>query len=260
MYLNKGILLGGLPIHFNNPLNVIYQPKLNEIYSNNMMITEFSRPFSLIRMNQKYFEETKRPLMFFLNFCDKIRQENGMRVDVEFIKALSLLYKTKIDNIRVAQITDSIILNILNNDGREIGIITDENLIELADTVLQMMDMKIVTETKLIGEKEVVDKFEQRRREYAEKQRKKREKQGIKEELAGDEENELVFYNMINYIIHQQEFIDYNSVMNMTVWQMRNSYESLSNKALTDRFVNSGSVNWKADGFVNWVEKVKYKK
>ena len=65
---------------------------------------------------------------------------------------------------------------------------------------------------------------------------------------------------MINFVVHQQTVVDYDKVMNLTVWQLKNSYSTLMLKTATNRYIDSGSIQYKLEGKVNdWIEESKYK-
>lgn len=261
MDLNKGILLTGLPIEFKNPLKVIHQPRINEIYSAGLSISDFMKPFTMIALNKEGFEIAEYPLLYFFKITEKLRVETKWNVEVDFFKALSLLYRTNITNIKVLKTTKSIIIKVSDDEGHELGLITDENLLELTHTVLKMLDVVIDHKKEVVhGDKETLDKFEQRKKEYEAKKRQKLIDKGINPDFVDAEKDELGFYNMINFVVHQQTVVDYDRVMNLTVWQLKNSYSTLMLKTATNRYIDSGSIQYKLEGKVNdWIEESKYK-
>ena len=259
--LNKYILLGGFPITFNNTLKTIYQPRIKEIYKSGTTISKLIRPYLLIKTNYDVLNSDGRPLLFFFDFCTKVNEQNKkLFVNIEFIQSLSLLYKVRIEIIHIIKLRDSFCLRVLNDKGEEIGLVSDDNLLELVEVVLVLFDVKI-KDTTMHGDKAVIDEFERKRREYAMKKRKKemaKHKDDNYDELE-DEKSEVNFYNKMNFIIHQQAMIDYDRVFDMTVWQMQNSYNILESKLISDRYVDSGSIQYKADDFVDWINKTKFK-
>ena len=261
MDLSKGILLTGLPITFKNPLRTIHQPRLNEIYSAGLSVTDFMKPFTMIELNKEGFEIAEYPLLYFFKVTEKLRVETKWNVEVDFFKSLSLLYKTNIANIKVLKTTKSIIIKVLDDEENELGLITDENILELTHTVLKMLDIIVDSKKEEVqGDKETLDKFEQRKREYEAKKRQKLIDKGINPDFVDAEKDEVGFYNMINFVIHQQTTVDYDKVMNLTVWQLKNSYSTLMLKMATNRFIDSGSVQYNPDGKLkDWVEESKYK-
>ena len=61
-----------------------------------------------------------------------------------------------------------------------------------------------------------MNEFERRKREYEEKQSKKK--------------NETTFIDIINTVIHYQNNINYNDILNWTIYQIKNTYEVLMAK------------------------------
>ena len=261
MDLSKGILLTGLPITFKNPLKKIHQPRLNEIYSAGFSISDFMKPFTMIELNKEGFKLAEFPLLYFFKITEKLRVESKWNVDVDFFLALSLLYKTNVGNIKVLKTTKSIVIKVLDDEENEIGLITDENFLELTSTVLKMLDVIVSHKEEVVqGDKETLDKFEQRTREYEDKKRQNLIDKGINPDFVDAEKNEIGFYNMINFVVHQQTVVDYDKVMNLTVWQLKNSYSTLMLKTATNRYIDSGSIQYKLEGKVNdWIEESKYK-
>ena len=65
---------------------------------------------------------------------------------------------------------------------------------------------------------------------------------------------------MCNELIHINNEYNYDKVLNMTIWQIKNSYSILTVKNAQDNYVNSGSVQWKAEDFPDWRKETKIKK
>ena len=72
------------------------------------------------------------------------------------------------------------------------------------------LDKKSTSDDKILNE------FERRKKEYEEKSSKKK--------------NEITFIDIINTVIHYQNNIDYQSILNWTIYQIKNTYEVLMAK------------------------------
>ena len=69
---------------------------------------------------------------------------------------------------------------------------------------------------KNTSDNELLNEFERRKKEYEEKSSKKK--------------NEITFMDIINTVIHYQNNINYQSILDWTIYQIKNTYEVLISK------------------------------
>lgn len=194
-------------------LGIIKQPKLIDLINNGILIEEIYFPFILNDMliaksenkeNSIKLRDTVGELTFLLI---TISQDKSSGLIELFENVLSVLYGTK--NIKTTKsfeiiVDDNIIINNSNfNDLREV-----------------VFESQGIDKSKLKFEdktKKELDPIEAKFEFFRSKSKKKKR------------EPEMI--DMLNFIIHTTECgLDYNKVLNMTVYQMRNTLETLGYK------------------------------
>ena len=151
--------------------------------------------------------------------------------------------------LELLEFEDSIVIAIKESDEIKY-LIDDDNFIDLCEAVMDMFKIKVEKQDAdldtLNAPPEVIEKIRKGRKAFREKQREKK--------------NNLEFFDMCNELIHINNDYNYDRLLNMTIWQIKNSYTILTVKNAQDNYVNSGSVQWKADNFPDWRKETKIKK
>lgn len=244
--------MSGKPIdltHLN--LGVIHQPRLKDFIDNKMDVSFFSHPFLfdkyMISNKKESVDELVKDLgklsfLIVYNEITSLAYESDEGVLDLLVNALKLLYKT--DNVLVAKTISKIII-----DGSII--IGDEELEFISALVVEMMridknDMKkrIEEQTKQAELDELMSEFERRAKKYQEKQDSKNK--------------DFTLMDMVNVIVHSQSVVDYDRVFDMTIYQLKNSYETLIKKeSFTINLMHRISPNFKpSEELKLWEENV----
>lgn len=220
--------LSGLPINLEKEgLGIIHQPRVKDFVLSGIDISSFSHPFILSKdMIADRNEGVDNALselgrLKFLMVYDELtkatRKLTGQLGIIDLLKqALKMLYKT--DNITVMSTISTIIV-----DGKVL--INDDSFEILSTLIIEMLRIDIEEMKKKI-EKERKDKedesdpwkklFKEREKEYQEQTKK--------------DKKEFSILDIINIVVHSQDSVDYDSVFNLTVYQLKNSYEVLIKK------------------------------
>lgn len=248
--------LSGLPIDIKHKqLGVIYQPKLIDFINSGLEMSMFSHPFILNKeMIVNKNEEIENALeglgrLKFLVVYDsltaKSREKTGQKGIIDLLKeSLSLLYKT--EDVVVMETLPAIVI------GKDV-LITDDNFEYLTNLVVEMLRIDIVEMRKRIEEERkrkeqeenedpILKKFREKEREYKEK---------------NNTQDENSFFDLINVVVHSQGTIDYDRVFNMTVYQLKNSYNTIIKKEVySASLIHRISPNFQpTDDFKLWEEK-----
>lgn len=243
--------MSGLPIDLSDKmLGIIYQPRVKDFIFNKMDIPYFSHPFLFDKgmlLNKKDSIDDlikdlgKLGFLIIYNDITSVDSEKEGVLDL-LVKALKILYRT--DNVVVMKTISKIII-----DGKII--IGDEELEFLSELVVEMLridkeDMlkKIEDKSKQDEQDALMNEFERRAKEYSEK--------------SGKNKKEFTIMDMVNVIVHSQGIIDYDRVFDMTVYQLRNSYETLIRKEMFNiNLMHRISPNFKpSDDLKLWEEDV----
>lgn len=229
-------------------LGTIKQPKIKDYLSKDISIESFFYPFVMndILVNQSQekdavlkLKESMGDLTFLLMSCIQ-----GNRLDIlQSIKeSLQFLYGTN---------------NVVINGDSTINIgnvkIDNSNFNILCSIVLEMLKIdKSKMNFKKAKKKEMSEielEFERRRKEYEKRVGKKTKDKGI------------TILDMANTIIHSSNF-KYEDTLNMTVYQLKNSFEVIRQKDLYDTTIlYSASPKFEfKDKQEHWIEKIKLDK
>lgn len=191
-------------------LGKIYQPKYKDFLEYGIEHSEFIKAFYLSEIfSYKFGPEIEKvgPIVFFMSMDLESRDNNLIK---SLHNSLEILYKTKdiefIEHLATFIVNEEIVIN-------------KENFKYLSTTVLEMtktiIDYKSL-DKKSTSDDEILNEFERRKKEYEEKSSKKK--------------NEITFIDIINTVIHYQNNIDYQSILNWTIYQIKNTYEVLMAK------------------------------
>lgn len=246
--------MSGLPIDLRSKgLGVLHQPKIIDFVNRGIDISVFSHPFifdkDMVMNKQKAVDDLikDKGKLEFLIIYDALTEMSGMMEEESaldlLIEALKMLYKT--EDVILAKT----ILTIFVNGGEVI--IRDKELQFISDLVVEMlrvnkaeMKKKIEEKNKQAQQDALMNEFDRRAKEYLEKTKKR--------------ENEMSFLDMVNVVVHSQGVIDYSRVFDMTVYQLRNSYETLIKKEMFNiNLLHRISPNFKpSEDLKLWEEKV----
>lgn len=244
--------LFGLDIPLNDyGLGVIKQPKLIDYISKGIDIETFYLPFVMneIILSQSELEQRDEinklkdrigSLDFMIINC---YQSKRFDVIDSLIQALKLLYNN--DNIKITESLNLLVDNIeINNSNFDI----------LVNVVLEMMK---VDKSKLKFDKpkkkemsELEKEMERRRQKYLEMTNNKKK------------DEPLTLADLSNIVIHSGLF-KYEDVLNMTVYQLKNSFDVLNKKEAFD--INmlhrvSPKFDMSKEKYEHWTEKIKLDK
>lgn len=221
----------GVPINLEDRnLGIIYQPTLRDFINNGVDITSFSHPFLLDKemvLNReqgvdKHLNNLGR-LQFLIVYdeCTKeSRKKTGEKGILEYlIDSLKLIYKT--NDIQIIPTISSIVVD-------KKFVITDENFDYLSKLIIEMTRIN-VNEMKKRIEEERKSKLEDKEEDPYLKRFRELERQYKK---GKEEKKDFSLLDMINIVIHSQSVIDYDKIFNLTVYQLKNSYDVLINKEI----------------------------
>ena len=241
--------LTGLPIPIENGLGLLYQPTIKEILSSKMSMDDFLQPF-LIRVdllqNTEAFQDYVQKINDFdLLFLQEgngtfVFRDNEKSMLSRLIECLKLLYKTEYVELVYG---DQLIR--INNE----VVIDRNNFTYLADIVLEMFD------TEKPKPKEDKPKYKDKGRQMLwEKLERKRAEEAKKKALT--------MADIINVVVHINNYIEYSQVANMTYYQLLNTYRTLISKMSYDEYLmfkSSGQFELKQDQ-KHWTMDSKIKK
>ena len=230
-------------------LGVIKQPKLIDYISKEIDIETFYLPFVMndIIISQTDDKEslmkikkTIGSLSFILMNC---YQSKRFDVINSLIESLKILYDN--ENVKIDES-----LNILIDDIE----INNSNFDILVDVVLEMMK---IDKSKLKFDKhkkkemsDIEKEFERRRQKYLEMTNKK------------NKDEPLTLIDIANIVSHSGLF-KYDDVLNMTIYQLKNSFDIINKKEAFD--INmlhrvSPKFDMSKEKYEHWTEKIKLDK
>lgn len=209
--ISKEKLLFGLPINIPN-MGTIYQPKLRDFVNNDFNYAKFKGVFSIKK--DMFLEDTNEDY-------DKIKDFDliiYMNLIEDLIKSLKLLYKT--DEIKIGELrsNDLSSIKILIKANEEVYCLDRENYAEFANRVLILLySGNNVAEEEVKEELDEIElKMLKKRREFEKKKQKNKPKE--------NDDNGVTIYDIANYIIHVDNKYNYDSVLDLTIYQLINSY------------------------------------
>ena len=211
--IKKDRLLFGKPIDLKE-FGIIHQPRLYNFFD--FDYTSFKTAFS-IRKETLLFLDSKQEGYDLLEDFDLVIMLN---LGATLCKALKLLYKT--DNIKLEyKYGDIESAKIVINANEGTYYINRSNYTKFADLILiTLHEGNNIADEKV---KEDLDETELemiRRRKEFERKKAQREAELRKQ----NNEEPTTIFDMANYIIHCDSKFDYESVLNLTVYQLINSF------------------------------------
>lgn len=214
----EGYYLSGIPIDLSKfNLGTIRQLRYIDLVKEEINTDMLLRPFAVTKDSLKGNSEEldaaidKIGTLGLLLFADENNCNTEMKDNI--IYSLSVLYNE--DNIYFDA----------NNNNIYVGdsiIVDNSNFDTLSTVVMEMFKSKRVKADKP-KEMDELDKEFERRRKLNESKTKKKNK------------NELELKDIVNVIVHTSECgLDYDKVVNMTIYQIKNTFETLSFKHNTE--------------------------
>lgn len=204
--------LSGLPIDLSKfNLGVIHQLTYREILEKDIDLDNLLKPFLMKKEMMKGDNDEFNKLLDsmgdfgFLHYIDENIEDE--KIIDSLINSLKVFYKC--DDVYVNPNTKYIHVNEI--------IIDIEKFDILSKVILEMFKVKPPKFEDISHMDELDKEFARRREQYKKKTKK--------------EENELALIDVVNVLIHTNECgLDYNKVFNMTVFQIKNTYETLTAK------------------------------
>lgn len=218
----------GLPIKLSETLGTVYQPTIRELIELNMANLEIVNPLLILEKsysqlcNEESFELKCKydaiPILDLMILTS--RKDSSKKVELlsdKIKKSLSILYKTDIKNIEYMNNIKTGIL-IKFDDKKKNAFISREDFELVLDLILEMFcidkknlfkndEDKWIENTGSKREKQLIERFK-------EKERKRKEKEA---------------YHLCDYINVVQNidgYISMNEILNMTYWQLINTYKT----------------------------------
>lgn len=229
---NKDNLMFARPIKLDRKLGVIYQPQLKDLVDNNIKIEELWSPFvvdDFISFNQGKFK----------TLIDLHMARENKDFIPNLIKSLKILYKT--ENVKLKIFERKIVIN-------DDLILDNENYDYLCEVVADifMLDLKdIQSKYDEIRKKNDKPKTERDKRIEEAKARSRKYRQ----------DDYFGLTDMVNYLIHSTEKYTYENILNMTVWQIKNSFNLYQKKEMYDidkRYQTSGNFDMGKEKMKHW--------
>ena len=249
--LDQQILFFGLPIKLDEN-TMLYQPTLNEILEKDFHIENILEPFiALDKRNFKSEEKNDKVDNFNILFIQVIlgyiqfltdeptKTPPSLKEWIESANSDWLVVKKLIKVLKFLCKTEDIILQ-MSDFSKESENSLNENYILinksykinretypiLKEVICEIFDTEIKIEKKpekSAEEKDLDDLFERKKREYEEKYGKKKK------------ENVITIFTLASYIIHSKSsHYDYNSIQDLTIYQIKNTFKYLQSLEVYD--------------------------
>lgn len=231
-------------------LGTIVQPKLKDFISNKIELEMFYMPFLYLDMivgKSENGDELRKIIKEIgsFNFLLKTFVENekvGTPIFISMLNSLKIIYKT--ENVKIDK-NANIVIN-------ENVIINNDNYDFLVDIIFEMLK---IDRSKIKFEKEdlegITSDMLEAKRKYLERNKKRKR----------DAET-LTILDVANIVI-QENNLNHEYVLNMTIYQIKNSFEFILDKEsssvdllyrISPKYENS------KDKFNHWTEKIKIDK
>lgn len=243
--LNEQTLFFGRPISFSNNTQ-LFQPTLREIMDKGLIFEELIEPFVTLDKGHFQSEAENDKLLdfdfFFIQiitaYIEVLKEEPNLDLKQWLESSLSdgLVIKRLIKVLKFLFRTEDVVLNIsegiVDNLEEDFIIINKSYKINretypiLKEVICEIFDTEIKVEKKpekSAEEKDLDDLFERKKREYEEKYGKKKK------------ENIITIFTLASYIIHSKSsHYDYNSIQDLTIYQIKNTFKYLQSLEVYD--------------------------
>lgn len=255
--LNDQTLFFGLPIKLDENVT-LYQPTLNKMIEQGFMIENILEPF--ITLDKRNFENEENNdkinnfdmlfvqlILAYMQYLD-LEKENSKKLTlsdwINSDKSNMLVIKRLIEVVKFLCNTNDVVLH-LDDGVNDILNTTDKNYISInksykingstfegfKNIVCEILDTEIKIEKKPQKTEEELyldNLFEKKKLEYESKYKKKKLKK------AKNKDN-LTIFTLINYIIHYEHTqYDYNSIRNLTIYQIKNTFKYYQGQEMYD--------------------------
>ena len=181
-------------------------------------ISEFVYPFYITELLRKESKEPIENILFLLLQLDNLNSKNDTTKKLK--DSLSLLYRT--DDI---DIKDNIGAIIINEDIP----IDNDNFSILSKVVLEMTMTEVTIEKKKKDKVQlaIIEEMERRRKKY---------------EAEHNIKSEMDYIDMFNLIVHMLPDISYDRIKTWTIYQVKNTYQILTERYNYETCVNAGAI------------------
>lgn len=204
--------LSGLPIDLKKfDLGVIHQLTYREIIEKDIDVDNLLKPFlmkkEMMKSNNDEFNKSLNSIgnLGFLYLIDENSEDE--KIIENLLNSIKIFYKS--DDVYVNPNTKYIHVDKV--------IIDVEKFDVLSTVVLEMFKVKSPEFEDKTNMDELDKEFAKRREQYKKKTKK--------------DENDFTLIDIVNMIIHTNECgLDYNKIFNMTIYQIKNTYETLTAK------------------------------
>lgn len=220
----RNVLLFGLPIQLEHELGTIYQPIIKDF--NSFDLNKLVRSFNIKK--ETFFDIGKVPEglkdfdLFFIESLSFLLED--------LLKSLSLLYKCKLEDMKLTVIEGYPVLT--TSDKK--FVLHRENYAYLCKIISIMLDIEYV-ETDEKGEMTEIEKIIAERRAKWEREHPKKEEDGYS------------IYDLIDYVLHADgTTYTYDSIQELTIYQVKNTSKLYSKKESYKLFMEyktSGQFN-----------------
>lgn len=231
---NKKELMFGLSIKLDHYLGIIYQPTLNYIIEKDIEIEDIYYPFIVDK------NICSDGLTVFDTFIQLKKVYHDDKIIDKLLGSLKILYMT--EDVKLNEDTETIVIN-------ERYTLNKDNYNYLCENVAEifMLDLKDI-------QKKYDEIKKERERPKTERDRKIAE---AKARSMRNRPKEDVFdlIDMSNYLIHSSEKYTYENILNMTVWQIKNSfnlYNKKENYDMEKRYRTSGNFDMGKEKQKHW--------
>lgn len=226
----------GLSINLDHYLGTIYQPTLNDIIKRNIKIEDVWYPFVVDK------NACLDGLGVFDTFVLLHITKKDKKIMENLINSLKILYRT--EDVEFNPNTATIVIDKKYTLDKDNYNYLCENVAEIF-----MLDLRDIQKKydEIRKERERPKSAIEKRFEMLEaRSRKRRGKQ---------ESNTFDLIDMSNYLIHSSEKYTYENVLNMTVWQIKNSfnlYNKKENYDMEKRYRTSGNFDMGKEKMKHW--------
>ena len=212
--ISKNVLVFGMSVKLDNNLGSFEQIKLKDLVQSDMELEELISPFVLDRKIAEMFESKKLFYVFFLE--EILKKKDGFLDSLK--KSLSFIYKT--ENI------------IVDNDN--CLVIIDEKYILDADNFEYLCNS--ICRLFMVNRNEIQRSYDKERdnanKEETETDRKFREmrERSLRNRNKSKEDEVFTLTDMANYLVHCFEKYTYENIQDLTIWQLKNSFNLYQKK------------------------------
>lgn len=232
--IDEKILLFDLPFK-TDTFGTIYQPKIKDFLD-----FDYARFKAVFSIRKDLYIDDKHEDYDNIKDFDMIIVLGLLE---DFKKSLQILYKTDCVKIDIKQKTIQS-TRVIVKANEEIYVFDRNNYNKFADIILILLhDGNNIADEKEKEELSEIELMMKKRRQEFERKKAKREAEIRKN---NEEKNIMTIFDIANYIIHNDNKYNYESVLNLTIYQLINSYTLYMQKENYGYFMDyktSGNFN-----------------